>query len=436
MTSEPGCSAASTRAGRAAAQLTDRAWLQAMLDVEAALARACVAEGLIPASAAEAIAAACRAERFDAGASCAPATADNATPVVGAGRRPAGGRARGGAGARAPRRHQPGHPRHRADAHRPTRAGAGRSHDAAAAADAAARLADEHRATPMIGRTLLQQALPMTFGLRAAGWLVGLDEARERGCARSRERGLAVQMGGPVGAREPAIAGRVAAELGLAEPVAAVAGDPGSPGRAGCGAGQPGRRSGQDRPRRHAARPAGGGRGARGRRTLIEAAPAPWPTSATRSAPSRSWPAPSGRPGWSAAALAAMEQEHERAAGAWQAEWGIYAELLALTGSAAAWARELLEAAAGRRRADAGQPGRLAGGGSAAAGGRRRAGGARAGRAPGDGRERGEAMTTVELNAVSRRPAGRRAAAARRIPGDHAGHVGAPASGAGADAIG
>jgi 3-carboxy-cis,cis-muconate cycloisomerase len=38
-----------------------------------------------------------------------------------------------------------------------------------------------------------------------------------------------------------------------------------------------------------------------------------------------------------------MEQEHERAAGAWQAEWGIHTELLGLTASAAAWGRELLE---------------------------------------------------------------------------------------------
>ena len=42
-------------------------------------------------------------------------------------------------------------------------------------------------------------------------------------------------------------------------------------------------------------------------------------------------------PGLVATALAAMEQEHERAAGAWQAEWGTLTELLTLTGSAAAW---------------------------------------------------------------------------------------------------
>jgi 3-carboxy-cis,cis-muconate cycloisomerase len=41
--------------------------------------------------------------------------------------------------------------------------------------------------------------------------------------------------------------------------------------------------------------------------------------------------------------LACMEQEHERAAGAWQAEWGTFSDLLALTGSAASWGADLLE---------------------------------------------------------------------------------------------
>jgi 3-carboxy-cis,cis-muconate cycloisomerase len=40
--------------------------------------------------------------------------------------------------------------------------------------------------------------------------------------------------------------------------------------------------------------------------------------------------------------LSAMEQEHQRAAGAWQAEWGTLAELVTLTGSATAWVRELV----------------------------------------------------------------------------------------------
>jgi 3-carboxy-cis,cis-muconate cycloisomerase len=48
-------------------------------------------------------------------------------------------------------------------------------------------------------------------------------------------------------------------------------------------------------------------------------------------------------PGLVATIYACMEQEHERAAGAWQAEWGTLTELLTLTGSATSWARELLE---------------------------------------------------------------------------------------------
>ena len=48
-------------------------------------------------------------------------------------------------------------------------------------------------------------------------------------------------------------------------------------------------------------------------------------------------------PGLAATVLAGMAQEHERAAGAWQAEQGTLSDALRLTGSAAAWARDLLE---------------------------------------------------------------------------------------------
>ena len=40
--------------------------------------------------------------------------------------------------------------------------------------------------------------------------------------------------------------------------------------------------------------------------------------------------------------VAALDQEHERAAGAWHAEWGALSDSLALTGGAAAWMRETL----------------------------------------------------------------------------------------------
>jgi 3-carboxy-cis,cis-muconate cycloisomerase len=48
-------------------------------------------------------------------------------------------------------------------------------------------------------------------------------------------------------------------------------------------------------------------------------------------------------PGLVATLLAAMESEHERAAGAWQSEWGTLAQLLGLAGSATAWAAQLLD---------------------------------------------------------------------------------------------
>lgn len=65
------------------------------------------------------------------------------------------------------------------------------------AADAAATLARTHRATPAIARTLGQQALPTTFGALAAAWLTGLDDARTE-----LDRALAalpVQYGGAAG---------------------------------------------------------------------------------------------------------------------------------------------------------------------------------------------------------------------------------------------
>jgi 3-carboxy-cis,cis-muconate cycloisomerase len=63
---------------------------------------------------------------------------------------------------------------------------------------ACAALAEQHRQTLMVGRTLLQQALPITFGLKAARWLAlvvrQVDALRER-----RNRTLAVQLGGAAG---------------------------------------------------------------------------------------------------------------------------------------------------------------------------------------------------------------------------------------------
>jgi 3-carboxy-cis,cis-muconate cycloisomerase len=64
-------------------------------------------------------------------------------------------------------------------------------------ADHTAAMARAHRDTVMIGRTLLQQALPTTFGAVAAGWGTALDRALRR-VAAVRDA-LPVQLGGPTG---------------------------------------------------------------------------------------------------------------------------------------------------------------------------------------------------------------------------------------------
>ncbi len=57
------------------------------------------------------------------------------------------------------------------------------------------RLSEEHGASPMIGRTLTQWALPITFGEKVAGWRTGLEEA----LADLASLTFPVQVGGPVG---------------------------------------------------------------------------------------------------------------------------------------------------------------------------------------------------------------------------------------------
>jgi 3-carboxy-cis,cis-muconate cycloisomerase len=95
--------------------------------------------------------------------------------------------------------------------------------DIDAAGDAAARLADHHRETAMAGRTLLQQALPTTFGAKAAVWLSGLDDAAEL-LVSVRLRRLAVQLGGGAGTlaalhpHGPQVVAFLAEDLGLQAP--------------------------------------------------------------------------------------------------------------------------------------------------------------------------------------------------------------------------
>ncbi len=310
-----------------------------MLDVEAALARACAAEGLIPAESAEEIAAAANPSRFDP-VEIGREAARHATPVI-----PlvAGLRAAVSEPARA-HVHFGATSQDIVDtalmllAHRalgPLLA------EAAGCADAAAVLADAHRDTAMVGRTLLQQALPVSFGLRAAGWLIGIDSARAR-LVDVRRSELAVQMGGPVGARPPAIAARVAADLGLAEPVVpwqSIRVRPASLATAlGVLAGVLGKiaRDATLLAQQEVGEANEGGNEGGGGSSAMAHKRNPVAAVSALACVKRV-------PGLVATALATMEQEHERAAGAWQAEWGLYTELLGLVGSATSWSLELLE---------------------------------------------------------------------------------------------
>nr|WP_298968425.1 adenylosuccinate lyase family protein [uncultured Halomonas sp.] len=60
---------------------------------------------------------------------------------------------------------------------------------------AATALMEAHADTPMVGRTLMQQALPITFGVKVAHWAIGLEQSRRR----LSHIELPVQFGGAVG---------------------------------------------------------------------------------------------------------------------------------------------------------------------------------------------------------------------------------------------
>jgi 3-carboxy-cis,cis-muconate cycloisomerase len=325
--------------GSTGVELDDRAWVRAMLDVEAALARACAAEGLIPAKAAQEIVAACHVDRFDLRKLGIEAARD-ASPVVAlvAALRaavPARVRRHVHLGATSQDILDTAMMLLASRSLRPLLA------EAAGCADAVAVLAEEHRLTPMAGRTLLQQALPVSFGLRAAGWMTGLDSARAE-LRVVRETELAVQMGGPVGARDPHIAARVAKDLGLAEPVlpwpsirvrtATLAA------ALGVLAGVLGKvaRDVTLLAQQEVGEVAEGGKQRRGRSSAMAHKRNPVAAVSTLACTKRV-------PGLVATSLACMEQEHERAAGAWQAEWGTATELLSLVGSATSWTLDLVE---------------------------------------------------------------------------------------------
>jgi 3-carboxy-cis,cis-muconate cycloisomerase len=203
------------------AHLTDEALLQAMLDVEAALARAGADIGVVPAAAADAIAAACRVERFDIAdiGAAADASGNPVVPLVKVLRSAVGEPA-------AQWVHFGTTSQDIVDTALMLlvmRAGEPVVRCVRRAADACAELADRHRNSVTVARTLGQQAVPTTFGLKAATWLSGLDAAG-RGLDDVIRRRAAVQLGGAAGTLAGygttglAAVSALARGLGLCEP--------------------------------------------------------------------------------------------------------------------------------------------------------------------------------------------------------------------------
>ena len=198
--------------------------VQAMLDFEAALARAQGAEGVIPPPAAEAIALACRAERFDLpGLVAASGRAGSlAIPLV---RRLTEEVAKADAGA-AQWVHWGSTSQDVIDSAMvlvTQRALALVDRDLSSLVAALLALAQAHRATPVIGRTLMQPASVVSFGWKAVGWAGALVRGQAR-LHEAGERALQLQLGGAVGTLStlgdagPAVAARLAALLGLPAP--------------------------------------------------------------------------------------------------------------------------------------------------------------------------------------------------------------------------
>ncbi|WP_327284425.1 MULTISPECIES: 3-carboxy-cis,cis-muconate cycloisomerase [unclassified Streptomyces] len=346
--------------------VSDLAWLQAMLDAEAALARAQAGLGTLPEDAAAAITRAARAENLDLRA-LALAARETANPVVGlvqALTRVVAEQDTQGTGA-AEYVHRGSTSQDIFDtgamlvADRTLKLIRA---DLARTAGALAQLAGAHRDTAMAGRTLALQAVPTTFGLKAAGWRQLVLDA-DRRLARVQEDGLPVSLGGAAGtlagyleyaridgadrASEPGaylddLVGAFAAETGLARPAlpwhvlrtpiadlaAALAFTAGALGKIAIDVQNLARTEVSE-----VAEPAVAGRGSSSAMphkrnpvlsTLVRSAALQVPVLAT-------------------GLVQCLVSEDERSAGAWHAEWQLLRECLRLVGGAAHTAVELAE---------------------------------------------------------------------------------------------
>lgn len=204
-----------------------------------------------------------------------------------------------------------------------------------AAADGTARLATEHRDTPMVARTLGQQALPTTFGALAATWLVALDDATHM-LERALQQ-LPAQYGGAAGTLAamypdgPLFADTFADLLGLARPLAPwhtartpIAALAAAAGVAAGAVSKPATdivlMAATEVGEVHEDSPGGS--------SAMPHKQNPVAAITARAAARRV-------PGLVSTILSSMDHEFQRAAGAWHAEWETLADLLRLTGGAA-----------------------------------------------------------------------------------------------------
>jgi 3-carboxy-cis,cis-muconate cycloisomerase len=204
---------------------SDAARLQCMLDFEAALARAEASCGVIPAAAARAIASKCKVKLIDVDA-LASATADSANPAIPLVKQltelvakddpEAAGFVHWGATSQDAN-----------DTGLVLQIQRGLNvllSDLGSLRLALITLAEKNRSTLISGRTLMQHALPTSFGFKVAGWLDAMNRHDER-LTELRLRGLHMQFGGAVGTlaalggKGLEVASALARELHLGIPV-------------------------------------------------------------------------------------------------------------------------------------------------------------------------------------------------------------------------
>jgi len=204
-------------------------------------------------------------------------------------------------------------------------------------------LTQAHRQTWMAGRTLLQQAKPIPFGLKTALWLDGLRRHRRR-LTEGRERWLVLQLAGAVGSRNAwipvAVVETVAASLGLKPAVswhtqrdslvefgAALGLLTGSLGKIA--------KDISLLMQTEIAEVLEGKAEGKGGSSTMPHKRNPVTCAAILANARRT-------PQLVATLLAGMTQEHERSAGGWHAEWEVLADLMKLTAGAVAHSLDLL----------------------------------------------------------------------------------------------